>query len=97
MLLQKTQLMLLSCSYIYAAHLFHLQCIICTILLALAFIAGATASAANAADFQDEYIDLISDICDEVPEGSPGEEICNDFYRIRNSQVAAAVSYFMIG
>ena len=77
--------------------MFHSQCILCTVLLALAFIAGGAASAANAADFQNEYIDPISDICDEVPEGSLAEEICNDYYRIRDSQAAAAVSYFMIG
>jgi len=74
--------------------LFHSQCIICTVFLALALIAGGAASAANAADFQNEYVDLVSDACDLVPDDSEAGEFCSDVYRVRNSQIAAAVSYF---
>ena len=71
----------------------HLQCIICTVLLALALIAGGAASAANAAHIQNEYIDDISDGCDQ-PDNPLVEDICDDFDRTRNSQAATAVSNF---
>jgi len=63
-------------------------------LLVLALLAGGIASAANAADFQNEYIDPVSEICDQAESLDPDfEDACNDLFRIRNSQAAAAVSY----
>ena len=81
------------CIYVFC--LFHLQCIICTVLLALALIAGGIASATNAADFQNDYIDLVSDVCDLENLPPKIEEDCNDLYQIRNSQAAASVSYIL--
>ena len=68
-----------------------LQNAVFSVLFVLGLLAGGAASAANAADVSDG-LDTVSFICDN-PANELVTEICDDLEQLRNSMVAAAVSF----